>query len=188
MLDWDARYNIVLGAAQGLAYLHHDCAPPILHRDVKPNNILLGACLEPYLADFGLAKFNRTIVDVGRSRGSSLYHSSSIVAGSYGYIAPGKHYLPFHLSLFFFPLPQPYQKIQNSLLFVGFVLVQLSLMRSLIDLGHICSYAKHQFIRIFLSHLHIHRYIYSEKVWTLDNLNLMNDSATNDGQTKSIRH
>ncbi|KAH9308238.1 hypothetical protein KI387_036149, partial [Taxus chinensis] len=43
-------------AAEGLAYLHHDCRPPILHRDVKANNILLGSQYEPYLADFGLAK------------------------------------------------------------------------------------------------------------------------------------
>lgn len=77
MLNWDARYKIALGAAQGLAYLHHDCMPPIIHRDVKANNILLGAHFEPYLADFGLAK----IVD---SPGAT----QTLLAGSYGYIAP----------------------------------------------------------------------------------------------------
>ncbi|KAF8648370.1 hypothetical protein HU200_064956 [Digitaria exilis] len=55
-LDWDTRYKIAVGTAQGLAYLHHDCVPAILHRDVKCNNILLDSKYEAYLADFGLAK------------------------------------------------------------------------------------------------------------------------------------
>ncbi|MCO5615049.1 hypothetical protein L7F22_069337 [Adiantum nelumboides] len=55
-LDWESRYKIALGAAQGLAYLHHDCSPPIVHRDVKSNNILLDADLNAYVADFGVAK------------------------------------------------------------------------------------------------------------------------------------
>ncbi|KAL5975501.1 hypothetical protein ACLOJK_019823 [Asimina triloba] len=55
-LDWETRYKIAVGAAQGLAYLHHDCVPGILHRDVKCNNILLDSKYEAYLADFGLAK------------------------------------------------------------------------------------------------------------------------------------
>ncbi|KAG6432549.1 hypothetical protein SASPL_104129 [Salvia splendens] len=76
-LDWNARYNIIIGAAQGLAYLHHDCSPPIVHRDIKTNNILVGPMFEAFLADFGLAK----LVD-----DSSI--DSGVVAGSYGYIAP----------------------------------------------------------------------------------------------------
>ncbi|XP_075508490.1 LOW QUALITY PROTEIN: uncharacterized protein LOC142545283 [Primulina tabacum] len=78
-LDWDVRYRIILGAAQGLAYLHHDCVPPIVHRDIKANNILIGLDFEPYIADFGLAK----LVDDG-----NFVRSSNTVAGSYGYIAP----------------------------------------------------------------------------------------------------
>ncbi|CAN4093443.1 unnamed protein product [Withania somnifera] len=77
LVDWVARYNIALGVAQGLAYLHHDCHPPVIHRDVKSNNILLDANLEARIADFGLARMmlkkNETV---------------SMVAGSYGYIAP----------------------------------------------------------------------------------------------------
>lgn len=79
-LEWDVRYQVILGAAQGLAYLHHDCVPPIVHRDIKANNILIGLDFEPYIADFGLAK----LVDDG-----DFARSSNTVAGSYGYIAPG---------------------------------------------------------------------------------------------------
>ncbi|KAJ4728337.1 Leucine-rich repeat receptor-like protein kinase [Melia azedarach] len=77
LVDWVSRYNIALGVAQGLSYLHHDCHPSIIHRDIKSNNILLDANLEPKIADFGLARMmvrkNETV---------------SMVAGSYGYIAP----------------------------------------------------------------------------------------------------
>ncbi|KAI4301953.1 hypothetical protein L6164_035183 [Bauhinia variegata] len=77
LLDWVSRYNIALGVAHGLHYLHHDCHPSIIHRDIKSNNILLDANLEARIADFGLAKMmihkNETV---------------SMVAGSYGYIAP----------------------------------------------------------------------------------------------------
>jgi len=81
-LEWDLRYQIMLGAAQGLAYLHHDCVPPIVHRDIKANNILIGLDFEAYIADFGLAKLVED-GDFGRS--------SNTVAGSYGYIAPGEY-------------------------------------------------------------------------------------------------
>jgi Leucine-rich repeat (LRR) protein len=81
-LDWETRYKIAVGSAQGLAYLHHDCVPTILHRDVKCNNILLDSKHEAYLADFGLAKLMNS---------TNYHHAMSRVAGSYGYIAPGKH-------------------------------------------------------------------------------------------------
>ncbi|CAL9130497.1 unnamed protein product, partial [Musa acuminata var. zebrina] len=83
-LEWDLRYQIILGAAQGLAYLHHDCVPPIVHRDIKANNILIGLDFEAYIADFGLAK----LVEDG-----DLARSSNTLAGSYGYIAPEYGYM-----------------------------------------------------------------------------------------------
>ncbi|KAK9042101.1 hypothetical protein V6N11_017180 [Hibiscus sabdariffa] len=77
LVDWVSRYNIAVGVAQGLNYLHHDCYPPVIHRDIKSNNILLDSNLEARIADFGLARMmihkNETV---------------SMVAGSYGYIAP----------------------------------------------------------------------------------------------------
>ncbi|KAJ7525757.1 hypothetical protein O6H91_17G064800 [Diphasiastrum complanatum] len=82
-IDWETRYKIIVGAAQGLAYLHHDCMPAILHRDIKSHNILLGPRLEPYVADFGLAKLVDTSTDT---------QPMSKVAGSYGYMAPEYSY------------------------------------------------------------------------------------------------
>ncbi|XP_057493833.1 leucine-rich repeat receptor-like serine/threonine-protein kinase BAM3 [Actinidia eriantha] len=78
-LGWHLRYKIALEAARGLCYLHHDCSPLIVHRDVKSNNILLNSNFEAHVADFGLAKF---LGDGGASQ------CMSAVAGSYGYIAP----------------------------------------------------------------------------------------------------
>lgn len=78
-LGWNLRYKIAIEAAKGLCYLHHDCSPLIVHRDVKSNNILLNSSFEAHVADFGLAKF---LVDGGASQ------CMSAIAGSYGYIAP----------------------------------------------------------------------------------------------------
>jgi len=83
LLDWNDRYKIALGAAEGLCYLHYDCKPQIIHRDIKSNNILLDELLEAHVGYFGLAK----LID-------SFSKSMSAVAGSYGYIAPGKNKVP----------------------------------------------------------------------------------------------
>ncbi|KAK3197891.1 hypothetical protein Dsin_021306 [Dipteronia sinensis] len=77
-LDWQTRFKIALGAAEGLSYLHHDCKPRIFHRDIKSNNILLDDKFEAHVGDFGLAK----VIDMPHSK------SMSAIAGSYGYIAP----------------------------------------------------------------------------------------------------
>ncbi|KAL6603474.1 hypothetical protein ACP70R_043835 [Stipagrostis hirtigluma subsp. patula] len=80
-LGWDARARVAVEAARGLCYLHHDCAPMIIHRDVKSNNILLDSAFEAHVADFGLAKF------IGGG-GAKETECMSAIAGSYGYIAP----------------------------------------------------------------------------------------------------
>jgi len=52
--------SIIIGIAQGLAYLHHKCNPTIIHFDIKPRNILLDKYYTPKLVDFGLAKILKT--------------------------------------------------------------------------------------------------------------------------------
>ncbi|XP_057964697.1 MDIS1-interacting receptor like kinase 2-like isoform X2 [Malania oleifera] len=76
-LDWIKRINIVKTTSHALSYMHHDCIPPIVHRDISSNNLLLNSQFEALVSDFGTAR---------------LLHSDSsnrtIVAGTYGYIAP----------------------------------------------------------------------------------------------------
>ncbi|KAL5705914.1 Receptor protein-tyrosine kinase cepr1 [Ranunculus cassubicifolius] len=79
ILDWPTRYNIALGIAQGMAYLHHDLLQPIIHRDIKSTNILLNADFQPKVADFGVAK-----VMLAKGKDSS----TTVIAGTYGYLAP----------------------------------------------------------------------------------------------------
>lgn len=55
-LGWSERFEICLGVAKGLAYMHEESNPRIVHRDVKASNILLDSDLVPKLSDFGLAK------------------------------------------------------------------------------------------------------------------------------------
>lgn len=54
-MEWSTRFKIIQGIARGLAYLHEEVQPPIIHRDIKAPNILLDKDLNPKIADFGLA-------------------------------------------------------------------------------------------------------------------------------------
>ncbi|AES74944.1 putative protein kinase RLK-Pelle-LRR-XV family [Medicago truncatula] len=77
-VDWKVLHKIALDIARALSYLHDQCVPRVLHRDVKPSNILLDDDLNAYLSDFGLA----------RLLGTSETHATTGVAGTFGYVAP----------------------------------------------------------------------------------------------------
>ncbi|KAI3970711.1 hypothetical protein MKX01_024358 [Papaver californicum] len=78
-LNWNTRMEIALGVAKGLEYLHDKANPPVIHRDLKASNILLGQDYHPKLSDFGLAKLG----PVGENS-----HITTRVVGTYGYCAP----------------------------------------------------------------------------------------------------
>jgi len=78
VLDWDTRYNIALGTAKGLAYLHEDCDSKIIHCDIKPENVLLDHNFLVKVSDFGLAKL--------MTREQS--HVFTTLRGTRGYLAP----------------------------------------------------------------------------------------------------
>ncbi|KAH6819249.1 Leucine-rich repeat protein kinase family protein [Perilla frutescens var. frutescens] len=77
-LDWNTRKKIAVGAARGLLYLHEQCDPKIIHRDVKAANVLLDEHYEAVVGDFGLAK----LLDHAES------HVTTAVRGTVGHIAP----------------------------------------------------------------------------------------------------
>ncbi|XP_022979710.1 proline-rich receptor-like protein kinase PERK4 isoform X1 [Cucurbita maxima] len=78
VMDWPTRLRIAIGSAKGLAYLHEDCHPKIIHRDIKSANILIDANFEAMVADFGLAKLSS----------DTNTHVSTRVMGTFGYLAP----------------------------------------------------------------------------------------------------
>ncbi|XP_048128083.1 MDIS1-interacting receptor like kinase 2-like [Rhodamnia argentea] len=78
-LDWSKRVDLIQDTAHALSYMHHDCAQPIIHRDISSNNILLSGKMRAFVSDFGTARL--------------LDHDSSSnfianIPGTYRYIVP----------------------------------------------------------------------------------------------------
>ncbi|MCL7027964.1 hypothetical protein MKW94_026420 [Papaver nudicaule] len=80
VLNWETRFNIALGTAKGITYLHEECRDCILHCDIKPENILLDESSNAKVSDFGLAKLINPRDD--------LYETLTSIRGTRGYLAP----------------------------------------------------------------------------------------------------
>ncbi|XP_073148837.1 cysteine-rich receptor-like protein kinase 42 [Henckelia pumila] len=78
VLNWKERHNIIVGVAEGIAFLHGGCEYRIIHRDIKSSNVLLDENLDPKIADFGLV----------RCFAADQTHLSTGIAGTLGYMAP----------------------------------------------------------------------------------------------------
>nr|KJB14018.1 hypothetical protein B456_002G107100 [Gossypium raimondii] len=79
-IDWRNRFEIAIGTAKGLAYLHEECLEWVLHCDIKPENILLDSSYQPRVSDFGLSWL--------LNRGDVKYSGFSRIRGTRGYMAP----------------------------------------------------------------------------------------------------
>ncbi|GLJ46628.1 hypothetical protein SUGI_0982550 [Cryptomeria japonica] len=79
LLTWDVRKQIARGAAKGLAFLHHNCIPHIIHRDMKSSNVLLDKNMEARVSDFGMARLISAL---------DTHLSVSTLAGTPGYVPP----------------------------------------------------------------------------------------------------
>ncbi|KAL5730629.1 hypothetical protein ACHQM5_003430 [Ranunculus cassubicifolius] len=79
LLDWEKRFQIILGIARGLLYLHHDSRLNIIHRDLKTSNILLDSKMVPKISDFGLARI---------FEGDQIETRTRRVIGTRGYMSP----------------------------------------------------------------------------------------------------
>ncbi|KAJ0792812.1 putative protein kinase RLK-Pelle-LRR-Xb-1 family [Helianthus annuus] len=79
ILSWEERKKIARGAAKGLCFLHHNCIPHIIHRDMKSSNVLLDHEMEAHVSDFGMARLINAL---------DTHLSVSTLAGTPGYVPP----------------------------------------------------------------------------------------------------
>ncbi|KAK9116797.1 hypothetical protein Sjap_015744 [Stephania japonica] len=93
-LNWKKGVNIIEGISKALSYMHHHCSPPIVHRDVSSNNILLDSKFEAHVSDFGTARLLQP-----------NFSYRTVLAGSSGYIAPGNFGTIFGLVVAGSPTP-----------------------------------------------------------------------------------
>lgn len=77
ILSWKERKKIARGAAKGLSFLHHNCIPHIIHRDMKSSNVLLDGQMEARVSDFGMARLISAL---------DTHLSVSTLAGTPGYV------------------------------------------------------------------------------------------------------
>ncbi|QHO09761.1 Receptor-like kinase, putative [Arachis hypogaea] len=90
ILDWNTLFQITIGIARGLEYLHRGCATKILHLDIKPQNILLDEDFCPKIADFGLAKIckkKESIVSIQGTRGTPGYIAPEVFSRTFGKVS-----------------------------------------------------------------------------------------------------
>ncbi len=90
-LEWKTRYEITVGIARGLEYLHRGCNTRILHLDIKPHNILLDENFRPKISDFGLAKLcerKDSVVSTMNARGTIGYVAPEVHCRNIGRVSP----------------------------------------------------------------------------------------------------